>query len=130
MKRKFVSSAENTWKSLMFDTDFMICLCLFLYFLAWFNFIIIAETTTFPKIRLCSIISRCKYYNTRVTRTEMTFAQNQFNFSLSIKLWREVARVVLMGTDCRCSSLITFYCSIRKKHFMPLFQLESLYQQL
>ena len=86
MKRKFVSSAENTWKSRMFDTDFMICLCLFLYFLAWSNFIIIAETTTFPKIRLCSIISRCKYYNTRVTRTEMTFAQNQFNFSLKIKL--------------------------------------------
>ena len=27
-KRKFVSSAINTWKSRMFDTDFVICLCL------------------------------------------------------------------------------------------------------
>ena len=27
MKRKFVSSAANTWKSLMFDTDFVIYLC-------------------------------------------------------------------------------------------------------
>ena len=27
MKCKFVSSAANTWKSHMFDTDFVICLC-------------------------------------------------------------------------------------------------------
>ena len=27
MKCKFVSSAANTWKSQMFDTDFVICLC-------------------------------------------------------------------------------------------------------
>ena len=27
IKRKFVSSAANTWKSQMFDTDFVICLC-------------------------------------------------------------------------------------------------------
>ena len=27
MKRKLVSSATNTWKSHMFDTDFVICLC-------------------------------------------------------------------------------------------------------
>ena len=27
MKRKFVSSAANTWKSRMFDIDFVICLC-------------------------------------------------------------------------------------------------------
>ena len=27
MKRKFVSSAAKTWKSRMFDTDFVICLC-------------------------------------------------------------------------------------------------------
>ena len=27
MKCKFLSSAANTWKSRMFDTDFVICLC-------------------------------------------------------------------------------------------------------
>ena len=27
IKRKFVSSAANRWKSRMFDTDFVICLC-------------------------------------------------------------------------------------------------------
>ena len=27
IKRKFVSSAANTWKRRMFDTDFVICLC-------------------------------------------------------------------------------------------------------
>ena len=52
MKRKFVSSATNTWKSHMFDTDSVICSCFFLHFLACSNFIIIAETTTFSKIRL------------------------------------------------------------------------------
>ena len=46
MKRKLVSSAENTWK---IDTDFIICLC-FLHFLAWSNFIIIAETQRFLKL--------------------------------------------------------------------------------
>ena len=51
MKRKFVSSAANTRKSHIFDTDFVICLCFVFAFLAWSNFIIIAETTTFPKIR-------------------------------------------------------------------------------
>ena len=27
IKRKFVSCAANTWKSHMFDTDFVTCLC-------------------------------------------------------------------------------------------------------
>ena len=27
MKRKFVSSAANTWKNRIFDIDFVICLC-------------------------------------------------------------------------------------------------------
>ena len=31
MKRKFVSSAPNTWKSHMFDTDFVICSCFFAF---------------------------------------------------------------------------------------------------
>ena len=52
MKRKFVSSAANTWKSRMFDTDFVICLCFVFAFFGLVNFIIIAETTTFSKIGL------------------------------------------------------------------------------
>ena len=31
MKRKFVSSAPNMWKSHMFDTDFVICSCFFAF---------------------------------------------------------------------------------------------------
>ena len=31
MKRKFVSSAANTWKSHMFDNDFVICSCFFAF---------------------------------------------------------------------------------------------------
>ena len=31
MKRKFVSSTANTWKSYMFDTDFVICSCFFAF---------------------------------------------------------------------------------------------------
>ena len=27
IKRKFVSSAANTWKNRMFDIDFVLCLC-------------------------------------------------------------------------------------------------------
>ena len=86
LRCKFVRSVANTWKNRMFDIDFVIYLCFVFAFLAWSNFIIIVKTTTFPKIKLWSIISRCKCYNTRVTRTEMTFAQNQSNFSLNIKL--------------------------------------------
>ena len=48
---------------------------LFLHLLAWSNFIIIAETTTFSRIRLWNIILRCKCYDTTVTRTKMTFAK-------------------------------------------------------
>ena len=31
IKRKFVSSAANTWKSHMFDTDFVSCSCFFVF---------------------------------------------------------------------------------------------------
>ena len=31
MKRKFVSSTANTWKSHIFDTDFVICSCFFAF---------------------------------------------------------------------------------------------------
>ena len=51
MKRKFVTIAANTRKSRIFDTDLVFVYDLFLYFPAWSNFIIIAETTTFPKIK-------------------------------------------------------------------------------
>ena len=82
MKHKFVSNGRAACLTLILWFFY----ALFLHFLAWSNFIIIAETTTFPKIRFWNIISRCKWYNTRKTRNEMTFAQNQFNFSLNIKL--------------------------------------------
>ena len=32
IKRKFVRSAANTWKSRMFETDFVICSCFFCIF--------------------------------------------------------------------------------------------------
>ena len=52
IKRKFVSSAANTWKSRMFNTDFVICLCFVFAFsgLVQFHYHH-SETTTFLKIR-------------------------------------------------------------------------------
>ena len=52
MKRKFVSSTTKTQKSHMFDTDFVICLCFVFALSGLVQFTIIAETTTFPKIRI------------------------------------------------------------------------------
>ena len=49
IKRKFESSAENTWK---IDTDVMICSYFFVAFSGRSNFITMAEETMFPKIRL------------------------------------------------------------------------------
>ena len=93
MKRKFISNAANTWKNHTLDTHFVSCSCFFSNFLVLSDFLIVAETKMLTKMiikitqqkKLCSIISRCKCYNTNVTRIEMTFAQDQFNFLLNIK---------------------------------------------
>ena len=123
----------------MFDTDFW-SYWFFSHFLAWSDFITIVETTTFPKIRLWNIVSRCKCYNYRITGTEMTFFKDQFIFvSQSKALFQCAVELGLArGSECRLDengsksyTFVSFYILLfyYKKHCTALSLFESLYKQ-